>query len=230
MSSIFRKTILHSYKGCVTHSRRNFSGMAKSYRRTLEKRPYLVQAIQAGLLMGAGDLCAQTFFPSSETVNIDYVRTLKFCSIGFAFVVRTNSCLSNIFCSWISFPCLQGPCVRLWYGVMDKAIKVKSPAARTIIKVGMDQLIFAPIFTAALVSTISYTQDRSVQSIKDKLRAQYTDILLCNYYVWPWVQIVNFRFVPLNYQVLLTQSVAFLWNIYVSWKTHSTTGHETVKS
>lgn len=132
----------------------------------------------------------------------------------------------------ISFPCTRvkkGPCVRLWYGVMDKAIKVKSPAARTVIKVGMDQLIFAPIFTAALVSTISYTQDRNIQSIKDKLRTQYTDILLCNYCVWPWVQIVNFRFVPLNYQTLFTQSVAFLWNIYVSWKTHSTE-HKTVNS
>ncbi|KAG4072063.1 hypothetical protein HA402_015562 [Bradysia odoriphaga] len=201
MSSKLSKTILHSYKNCVTYSRRNFVGIARSYQRTLDKRPYLVQAIQAGILMGAGDLCAQRFFSSSETVQIDYIRTLKFCSIGFVFV---------------------GPSVRFWYGVMDKAIKAKSPAIKTMIKVGIDQLIFAPIFIAALVSTISYTQDQNIQTIKGKLRTEYTDILLCNYYVWPWVQIVNFRFVPLNYQVLLTQCVAFLWNIYISWKTHST--------
>ncbi len=88
MSSVLKKLALASYKNCVIQSRRNFLGITKSYQRTLEKRPYLVQAIQAGILMGSGDLCAQTFFPTSESNEIDYIRTLKFCSIGFAFVVR----------------------------------------------------------------------------------------------------------------------------------------------
>lgn len=70
-------------------SRRNFLGITKSYRRTLEKRPYLVQAMQAGVLMGAGDLIAQRFFSHSEPANIDYIRTLKFCTIGFMLIVRT---------------------------------------------------------------------------------------------------------------------------------------------
>lgn len=89
MTSIFKKLVLKSYKTCVLQSRRNLLGLAKSYQRTLEKRPYLVQAVQAGILMGAGDLCAQTFFTENETVNIDYIRTLKFCSIGFVLTVST---------------------------------------------------------------------------------------------------------------------------------------------
>lgn len=104
---------------------------------------------------------------------------------------------------------------------MDKALKTKSPLRKAMIKVGIDQIIFAPIFIALLVSTISYMQDQNVQLIEHKLKTQYKDILISNYYVWPWVQIVNFRWVPLNYQVLLTQTVAFLWNIYISWKTYS---------
>lgn len=90
MSTILRKAILHSYKSCVAQSRRNFVGLTKSYQKTLDKRPYLVQAVQAGILMGAGDLCAQKFFSTNETVNIDYIRTLKFCSIGFVFVVSSK--------------------------------------------------------------------------------------------------------------------------------------------
>lgn len=92
---------------------------------------------------------------------------------------------------------------------------------KAMIKVGIDQLIFAPICLAMLVSILSYMQDRNVQMIEHKLKTQYKDILIANYYVWPWVQIVNFRLVPLNYQVLFTQTVAFLWNIYISWKTFS---------
>lgn len=91
MSSILKKLALKSYKSCIMQSRRNFLGITKSYRRTLEKRPYLVQAIQAGILMGAGDLIAQKFFADTEAANIDYIRTLKFFSIGFLLIVRTHS-------------------------------------------------------------------------------------------------------------------------------------------
>lgn len=200
-------------------SRRNFLGIAKSYQRTLEKRPYLVQAIQAGILMGAGDICAQTFFNENQTANIDYIRTLKFCCVGFVLTVRTLHKRKKK--KTITFLSIQGPCVRFWYGVMDKGIKTKSPLTKAMIKVGIDQIIFAPIFIALLVSTISYMQDQNVELIEHKLRTQYTDILISNYYVWPWAQIINFRFMPLNYQVLFTQTVAFLWNIYISWKTYS---------
>lgn len=91
---------------------------------------------------------------------------------------------------------------------------------RTVQKVFIDQFVFAPVFLAALLSVIGYSQHHDVEKVKDKMRNDYVDILTSNYAVWPWVQLINFRFVPLNYQVLLTQSVAVLWNIYFSWRTN----------
>lgn len=73
---------------------------------------------------------------------------------------------------------------------------------------------------AQLVAIISYMQHQSLERIEEKLRREFLDILVANYYVWPWVQLVNFRFVPLNYQVPLTQIVAVMWNMYISWKTN----------
>lgn len=73
---------------------------------------------------------------------------------------------------------------------------------------------------AQLVAIISFMQHQSLTKVQEKLRREYLDILIANYYVWPWVQLVNFRFVPLNYQVPLTQIVAIMWNIYISWKTN----------
>lgn len=91
---------------------------------------------------------------------------------------------------------------------------------RTLQKVLVDQLVFAPVFMAQLVAIISYMQHQSLERIEEKLRREFLDILVANYYVWPWVQLVNFRFVPLNYQVPLTQIVAVMWNMYISWKTN----------
>lgn len=91
---------------------------------------------------------------------------------------------------------------------------------RTVQKVFVDQFVFAPVFLAALLSVIGYSQHQDVEKVKDKMKNDYLDILTSNYAVWPWVQLINFRFVPLNYQVLVTQSVAVLWNIYFSWRTN----------
>lgn len=110
--------------------------------------------------------------------------------------------------------------MRFFYGQLDKRLRHANPVVRTLQKVFIDQLVFAPIFLAQLVAIISFMQTGDVAKIEDKLRREYVDILVANYYIWPWVQLVNFRFVPLSYQVPLTQAVAVLWNIYVSWKTN----------
>lgn len=114
----------------------------------------------------------------------------------------------------------QGPGLRKWYGVLDKHVTAKTPMGRTVQKVFVDQFVFAPFFLAALLSVIGFSQHQDIEKVKDKMRNDYVDILKSNYAVWPWVQLINFRFVPLNYQVLLTQSVAVLWNIYFSWRTN----------
>lgn len=81
-------------------------------------------------------------------------------------------------------------------------------------------MIFAPAFLFFILIAVAAMQGKSQETIKQEVLANYFDVLKTNYYVWPWVQLVNFYYIPLQYQVLIVQSVALFWNTYLSWKTN----------
>ncbi|CAF4784285.1 unnamed protein product [Pieris macdunnoughi] len=170
------------------------------YQRLLNRRPYLVQAIQTGTLMGAGDLISQTFIEKKSFRDADYARTIKFSSIGF---------------------CFGGPALRVWYGLLNRHV---GSTGKTVAlkKVFIDQAVFAPTFLFFLLVGLGALQGKSWDLIENDINTNYIDILKTNYYVWPWVQIVNFYYVPLQYQVLLVQGIALFWNTYLSYKTNRT--------
>lgn len=111
--------------------------------------------------------------------------------------------------------------LRKWYGVLNNTFsKSSNKTANAIKKMAMDQIVFAPIFIGVLISAIGSLQGNTPAQIKGKLEREYPDILRNNYKLWPAVQLINFTFVPLNYQVLLVQIVAVLWNTYISFATN----------
>ncbi|CAG5018351.1 unnamed protein product [Parnassius apollo] len=145
----------------------------QSYQTLLNKRPYLVQAIQTGTLMGAGDFISQTVIEKKSVKYVDYKRTLRFSSIGFF---------------------VGGPALRAWYGFLNKYVGSKA--------------------------SVGIMQGKSLENIENDIKYNYLEVLKTNYYIWPVVQIINFYYVPLQYQVLIVQTVALFWNTYLSWKTN----------
>lgn len=54
-------------------------------------------------------------------------------------------------------------------------------------------------------------------SPKDKLDKNYTTALAKNWMVWPFVQLINFKFVPLMHRVLVVNVISLGWNCYLSF-------------
>ncbi|XP_065366311.1 mpv17-like protein [Calliphora vicina] len=157
---------------------------------------YLPECYRAAGIMAAGDILAQTVVEKKEFKNLDYVRTIKYSSLGFLFV---------------------GPVLKYWFGLLDRSITIKQQRLqRTVKKVLVDQAIMAPALNLSITALVGLINEESSDTIKERIKVQYPDIMKNNYIFWPAIQMVNFSIVPLKYQVVFVQLIAVVWNCFVS--------------
>ncbi|CAM9862845.1 unnamed protein product [Pylaiella littoralis] len=200
------------------------------YTTLLEARPLSTKAVTSGVIAFAGDITCQLLAmevakreeqalteeadesetdndhhlldgglspPSDVASEIDWGRTTRFALVG-AVVVA--------------------PALHVWYGVLLRWLPGNAPT--TVVKrVALDQLLFAPAFLAAFLSTVMLL-DGNAAKIENKLRADYTATVVGNWGYWIPAQLINFRFVAPVYQVLYANFVGFFWNIYLSYQSN----------
>ena len=106
-----------------------------------------------------------------------------------------------------------GPAATTWYGVLQRHVNLRSANATIVARVAADQLVFAPTFIGVFLSSMAVMEGGSPP---DKLSKSYVPALTANYALWPFVQLVNFKFVPLHHRVLVVNLVSIGWNCFLS--------------
>ncbi|XP_061785562.2 mitochondrial inner membrane protein Mpv17 isoform X1 [Nerophis lumbriciformis] len=149
----------------------------RSYQVLMGRHPWTVQIVTAGSLVGVGDIIAQQLIERRGLAGHNVRRTAKMMSIGFFFV---------------------GPVIGSWYRVLDRLVAGGSKSA-AFKKMTVDQLCFAPCFLGAFLALSGVLNGLTVEENVAKMRRDYTDALISNYYLWPPVQIANFYFIPLHH-------------------------------
>ncbi|KAF7235887.1 Protein Mpv17 [Varanus komodoensis] len=172
------------------------AGLWRAYQRLLSRHPWKVQILTAGTLVGAGDVISQQVVERRGLAGHSPRRTLKMMAVGFCFV---------------------GPVVGGWYQVLDRLVPGRTRLA-ALQKMLLDQGGFAPCFLGCFLLLVGTVNGLSLERNWDKVKRDYPDALVTNYYLWPAVQMANFYFVPLNYRLAVVQCVAIVWNTYLSWK------------
>ena len=169
--------------------------LASNYKVSMKAHPWLTTGLSSGLLCGIGDIVSQELVEEHGWRHYDIRRTLKMATIGCFFT---------------------GPILRSWYILLDKI--VKGTCSITIAKkVHIDQLCVAPFVIGALFILSDELDGKTLSDIRDRLKTSYIDTLLRNYMLWPWVQGLNFYFVPVQYRVIVVNFVGIFWNTYLSW-------------
>ncbi|KAL7270463.1 Protein required for ethanol metabolism [Rhizina undulata] len=168
--------------------------MFNRYQLQLAKRPLFIQCATTGVLFATGDIIAQHVVERRGLPNHDYPRTLRMGFYG-----------GFIF----------GPMVVKWYSFLQRRILIPNrPNAEIVARVALDQLVFTPINLTLFFSAMSLLEGGGPA---EKLRGSFWTGLVSNWKVWPAVQLVNFRVVPLEYRLLVVNVVSLGWNSYLSY-------------
>lgn len=159
----------------------------------LASRPILTQSITTAVLFATGDTMAQQLVEKRGLANHDIARSGRMALYGGA---------------------VFGPAATTWFKFLQNKVVLRNKNAEILARVAADQTIFASTNLFCFLSSMAIMEGTSP---KDKLEKSYWTALQSNWMVWPFIQVVNFKFVPLHHRVLLVNVISLGWNCYLSW-------------
>ncbi|KAL3628977.1 hypothetical protein CASFOL_028023 [Castilleja foliolosa] len=165
------------------------------YLSLLARYPVMTKAVTSALLTLVGDMICQIVI--DQVPSLDLKRTFRFTLLGLVLV---------------------GPTLHFWYLYLSKLVTTPG-ASGALLRLILDQFIFAPIFIGTFLSSLLTLEGRPSQAIP-KLQQEWFSSVLANWQLWIPFQFFNFRFVPQQFQVLAANFIALIWNVILSYKAH----------
>lgn len=186
----------------------------KWYQNCLAVHPLKTQVISSGFLWGVGDIAAQyithataksrlqlSVTDEDEKFKVNWKRVAVTSSFGFGFV---------------------GPVGHFWYEGLDRFIRLKlqlpPKSARFVAtKVAMDSIIFGPVDLFVFFTYMGFSTGKNVAQVKEDVKRDFLPALVLEGGIWPIVQVANFRYVPVRYQLLYVNIFCLLDSAFLSW-------------
>jgi hypothetical protein len=119
---------------------------------------------------------------------------------------------------FMTYPFIMAPLQFLWFGRLTKWFPIgpKNGNTQALKRVALDQFIFAPIGLSCFFTFMTVTEGGGRKEVANKFGDLYLPTLRANYILWPAVQIINFRFMPLQFQIPFVSAVGIAWTAYLS--------------
>ncbi|KAK7398945.1 hypothetical protein VNO78_10119 [Psophocarpus tetragonolobus] len=184
------------------------------YQKCLSVNPVKTQVISSAVLWGIGDLSAQYITHSAANNRLQ----LSLSGSDAKFRVNWNRLAVT---SMFGFG-FVGPVGHLWYEGLDKFIRLKlqlMPKSVRFVatKVAMDGIIFGPLHLFVFFTYMGLCAGKKLPQVKEDLKRNYVPALILEGGVWPVVQVFNFWYVPVKYQLLYVNLFCLLDSAFLSW-------------
>eukprot|EP01133_Synstelium_polycarpum_P016872 gene16872-20062_t len=108
--------------------------------------------------------------------------------------------------------------VGIWFKIMDYAIP-GTTTGRVLTKVAFDQLMFCPFIVSTNFTAVNFLKNGGRLDV-DELKAKISnDLFTClkqAWTIWPITNFLLFKYIPIDYRLLLSNLVSVYWNTYLS--------------
>ncbi|KAM0011447.1 hypothetical protein Hdeb2414_s0022g00611111 [Helianthus debilis subsp. tardiflorus] len=184
------------------------------YKHCLAAHPLKTQVLSSGIIWGLGDLAAQAVTRVTATKKNYVFHSEDDCDlrINWRRVVTTS----------IFGMAFVGPIGHFWYEGLDRFLIFRlqyPPKSMRFVatKVALDEIIFGPMDLLVFFTYMGFALGKSVTQVKEELKRDFLPALIVESGTWPIVQVINFRFVPVRYQLLYVNLFCFLDSCFLSW-------------
>jgi protein Mpv17 len=111
---------------------------------------------------------------------------------------------------FMAYGFIMAPIQHKWFGFLEKTFPTSTGKGTTnaLRRVAFDQLLFAPCGLAAFFTFMTVAEGGGRRAVVRKFQDVYVPALKANYMVWPAVQMLNFRVMPIQFQIV---SLAKSW-------------------
>jgi len=119
---------------------------------------------------------------------------------------------------FMSYPFIMAPLQFLWFGRLTKWFPIgpKNGNVQALKRVALDQLIFAPVGLSCFFTFMTVTEGGGRKEVVKKFQDIYLPTLRANFILWPAVQVINFRLMPLQFQIPFVSLIGIAWTAYLS--------------
>ncbi|OMJ78960.1 hypothetical protein SteCoe_21134 [Stentor coeruleus] len=176
--------------------------LIKKYNGLLKKRPVLTRSITAFWISLTGDFACQYLESKLDNTKFSEIFTLKrslnLAIFGFAVVT---------------------PGMHFWYQYLARTFPGTGFRAVSM-KFILDRVLIPPPLVMGFFVSQTLMNGGSWEDVKSRVQKNYLNALQMNLLVWPAAMIINFKYVPLDFQVLFSNVVGFFWSMYLSYAIH----------
>ncbi|OJJ49671.1 hypothetical protein ASPZODRAFT_57752 [Penicilliopsis zonata CBS 506.65] len=119
---------------------------------------------------------------------------------------------------FMSYGFLMAPVQFQWFRFLSTTFPLtkKNPTVPVLKRVIVDQLMFAPIGLVCFFSFMTIAEGGGKRALLRKFQDVYLPTLKANFILWPAVQILNFRVVPIQFQIPFVSTIGIAWTAYLS--------------
>jgi protein Mpv17 len=162
-----------------------------AYNDALDSKPLFTKAMTSLVGWGLGDVLAQIFISGGP---FDWKRFVTLSVFGFIY---------------------HGPSGHYFYNWLDG--KIKGTRAQDVaLKVGIDQILWCPIFMTVFFTYLGLCNGDSFNTIGNKIKNDLLSACQGSWKVWPIVHAVNFKFISSKHRLVFINAVQVAFNMFLS--------------